>query len=47
MECKHEHTETMNMYPETGEVFYKCLDCGALINQDGEVVIEPSDIIPF
>lgn len=45
--CNHENTEVATRFPETGETFYKCLDCGALIDENWEIVRYPEDGIPF
>jgi hypothetical protein len=42
--CDHQNVELQGVYPETGERFYSCLDCGALIDQEGEVVRVTNEI---
>lgn len=44
--CRHD-LYIVSKHPETGETFYVCRKCGALIDQDGEVVQKSSDEIPY
>jgi hypothetical protein len=45
--CEHKDIEVIQNFPETGETFYKCLECGTIIDEYGNMVVGYSDEIPY
>jgi hypothetical protein len=45
--CEHKNVKVVQTFPETGETFYKCLECGTIIDDYGNTVIGYSEEIPF
>jgi hypothetical protein len=43
----HKNLKYVDSDPATKETFYVCEDCGALVDQDGNTVQQPTNEIPF